>query len=140
MKWPNFDGRFLGISGFKFTFNPQREPGSRVEQVKVGGEPLQKDKIYLAASQLYLAQGFDGFVAIKEKDFIIGKSAGLTIMQAVLRVLEIPKEDLQGVPLEEGEMKTLEELGLQQHKIYQFKGVIIGLQKLNGHVYSVVEP
>lgn len=38
-------------------------------------------------------------MAIKEKDFIIGKSAGLTIMQAVLRVLEIPKEDLQGVPL-----------------------------------------
>lgn len=37
-------------------------------------------------------------------------------------------------------MKTLEDLGLQQHKIYQYKGVIIGLQKLNGHVYSVVEP
>lgn len=59
------EGRFLQVSGVQFTFNREREPGSRVGEVRVQQEgewvPLDEDRIYVVAVPDYLYGGGDGY-------------------------------------------------------------------------------
>jgi 2',3'-cyclic-nucleotide 2'-phosphodiesterase (5'-nucleotidase family) len=59
------EGRFLQVSGVRFTFNRGREPGSRVSEVRVEQDdewvPLEEDRIYVVAVPDYLYGGGDGY-------------------------------------------------------------------------------
>ncbi|MCL3881013.1 bifunctional metallophosphatase/5'-nucleotidase [Marivita sp. GX14005] len=54
-------GRFPQVAGMSFTVDPNAEPGSRVSEVMVGGEPVEMDKIYGAVSNNYVRNGGDGY-------------------------------------------------------------------------------
>ena len=49
-KWPNYDGRFLGVSGISLFFNPSKPAGQRVVHVKINNEPLDVNRKYKASS------------------------------------------------------------------------------------------
>ena len=62
-QYPKLEGRFPQVSGMKFKFHADREPGSRVEResVVVGDEAVQDDRVYTMCTKAYLAQGKDGY-------------------------------------------------------------------------------
>ncbi len=49
-------GRFPQISGISFSFDPRQPAGDRVAGVKVGGKPVEADRIYTLATVDFLAR------------------------------------------------------------------------------------
>ena len=54
-------GRFPQVAGMTFTWDPSAEPGSRVTEVTVGGEPLDEGATYGVVSNNYVRNGGDGY-------------------------------------------------------------------------------
>ncbi|HAP43247.1 MAG: multifunctional 2',3'-cyclic-nucleotide 2'-phosphodiesterase/5'-nucleotidase/3'-nucleotidase [Spirochaetes bacterium GWB1_60_80] len=61
--FPEQNGGFLHVSGLRFTFDPSRPAGSRINpaRVLVGGQPLDLNRKYLVATIDFLAVGGDGY-------------------------------------------------------------------------------
>ena len=51
------NGRFPQVSGLSFTFDPSKDAGSRIEEVSVGGAPLDLGKMYTVATNNFIAAG-----------------------------------------------------------------------------------
>ncbi|GGD01125.1 hypothetical protein GCM10011389_05510 [Pontibacillus salipaludis] len=73
-------GRFPQISGMTFTYNSDRPAGERVEDVTVGGEPLQEEVTYKLATNDFLAVGGDGYEVFKDNESF---NTGYTIYNVV---------------------------------------------------------
>ncbi|WP_299841460.1 bifunctional UDP-sugar hydrolase/5'-nucleotidase [uncultured Jannaschia sp.] len=54
-------GRFPQVAGMSYAFDPAAEPGSRVSDVMVGGEPVDPEKMYGVVSNNYVRNGGDGY-------------------------------------------------------------------------------
>lgn len=62
--YPKYDGRFPLVSGLKFTFDPAKEPGSRIVPGSVildSGEPIDLKTKYTLALKYFLMAGKDGY-------------------------------------------------------------------------------
>ncbi|KAG2442607.1 hypothetical protein HXX76_002692 [Chlamydomonas incerta] len=71
-QWPKLEGRFLQVSGVKFSFDPSKPPGSRIvpgsvfltdfdDDVDDETERLEPARTYRVTVKEYMAQGKDGF-------------------------------------------------------------------------------
>jgi 2',3'-cyclic-nucleotide 2'-phosphodiesterase (5'-nucleotidase family) len=58
---PRASGRFPHVSGMAVTFELEREPGSRITAMRIGGTPLDESKVYRVAVLDYLARGGDDY-------------------------------------------------------------------------------
>ncbi|NTX59592.1 bifunctional metallophosphatase/5'-nucleotidase [Myxococcus sp. CA051A] len=58
-------GRFLQVSGMRFTFDPRKPAGARVVDVKVHGKPLDAEATYRLATLSFLTSGKDGYDVLK---------------------------------------------------------------------------
>lgn len=58
---PGAGGRFLQVSGLKFSYNINAPRNNRVVAVFVGDKPLDKNALYSVAVNGYIASGKDGF-------------------------------------------------------------------------------
>ncbi|KAJ7093165.1 Metallo-dependent phosphatase-like protein [Mycena epipterygia] len=110
--WPAQEGRFPVISGFRVSWDSRRSPGERVlgiwllNEVEdsesghnsvsghstprlVDGAPIQRtnDKTYKMVTRQYMAEGHDGFVALKRGKHIIDDEAGSTFSTFVRKYL-----------------------------------------------------
>lgn len=67
--WENSKGRFLQVSGVKFTFDPKKQAGSRVLSASLVADgrvtPIDPKKIYRVATFAYVASGGDDFDMFK---------------------------------------------------------------------------
>lgn len=54
-------GRFPQVAGMSFVVDLSAEPGSRISDVMVGGEPIDPEATYLAVSNNYVRNGGDGY-------------------------------------------------------------------------------
>ncbi|WP_299817017.1 bifunctional metallophosphatase/5'-nucleotidase [uncultured Jannaschia sp.] len=54
-------GRFPQVAGMSFAFDPDAEPGSRISDVMVDGEPIDPEKMYGVVSNNYVRNGGDGY-------------------------------------------------------------------------------
>ncbi|KAI6713216.1 flagellar associated protein [Diplocarpon mali] len=59
--YPALEGRFPQVSNIEFEFDAKKPVGSRVNYVKVGGTPLDLDKLYVLVTRGYMGRGKDGF-------------------------------------------------------------------------------
>ena len=59
-------GRFPQVAGVTFTVDPAAEPGSRISEVMVGGEPIDPEKVYGVVSNNYVRNGGDGYAMFKD--------------------------------------------------------------------------
>ncbi|OSQ51468.1 bifunctional metallophosphatase/5'-nucleotidase [Marivita geojedonensis] len=59
-------GRFLQVSGMSFTADLTQEPGSRISDVMIGGEPLDPEKVYGVVSNNFVRNGGDGFSMFRD--------------------------------------------------------------------------
>ncbi|KDQ60604.1 hypothetical protein JAAARDRAFT_708193 [Jaapia argillacea MUCL 33604] len=108
--WPAQEGRFPVISGFRATWDSRRPPGQRVLGVwlqeearngnghkdldsghttprRVDGEAISREtsgRKYRIVTREYMAQGSDGYVALKGKKYLIDDEAG-QIMSTIVR-------------------------------------------------------
>ncbi len=77
-------GRFPQVSGLTFTFDPQRLKGNRIIEVKVGGQPLDKTRVYTVATNDYIARGGDAYTVLKQGKRIIDAAAGTLMTSHVM--------------------------------------------------------
>lgn len=63
--YPTEQGGFLQVSGMTFLFDPMKEKGNRVFDVKVGENPIDLNKEYTVAINDFLSQGGDGYTMLK---------------------------------------------------------------------------
>jgi 2',3'-cyclic-nucleotide 2'-phosphodiesterase (5'-nucleotidase family) len=61
----NAAGRFPQVSGLTFTADLMRPVGERVDNIMIGGRPLDPAASYTLATNDYMAGGGDGYVALK---------------------------------------------------------------------------
>ena len=59
-------GRFPQVAGMSFTVDASAEPGSRISEVMVGGEPIDLAATYGVASNNYVRNGGDGFAMFED--------------------------------------------------------------------------
>lgn len=72
-KYPSFDGRFMMMSGVRFTFDAKLPPGNRVllESVMVNGYPIELKRDYKVGLRDYSAKGGDGYLCLKDCPYIV---------------------------------------------------------------------
>eukprot|EP01065_Artemidia_motanka_P017831 TRINITY_DN2122_c0_g2_i2.p1 TRINITY_DN2122_c0_g2~~TRINITY_DN2122_c0_g2_i2.p1 ORF type:complete len:1087 (+),score=246.41 TRINITY_DN2122_c0_g2_i2:112-3261(+) len=71
-KFPAHEGRFLQVSGVKFTFCPDRPPGERLVDCRLEADEslIQADQKYKCVTTSYLCNGGDGFSVLKDATVI----------------------------------------------------------------------
>ncbi|TDF92800.1 bifunctional metallophosphatase/5'-nucleotidase [Paenibacillus piri] len=73
-------GRFPQVSGLTFAWNPSKPAGSRVAEVKIGGQPLDENKTYRIATNDFMAVGGDGYDMFKDKK---AYNTGITLYELI---------------------------------------------------------
>lgn len=64
--YPELAGGFPHVSGMRFVMDLTREPGSRVVDIFINGQPLDLDKQYILATVDFLAAGGDPCTMLKD--------------------------------------------------------------------------
>jgi len=99
---PGVIGAFPQVSGIEFsihnyvpyergdqyagsTYYAPANPGSRIQDVKVGGEPIDLNKIYRIATNDFTAAGGDTYLVFKDK--LASYSTGIAMEQALIDYL-----------------------------------------------------
>jgi 5'-nucleotidase len=59
-------GRFPQVSGMTFAVDLTKEPGSRISNVMIGGEPVDMAKVYGAVSNNFVRNGGDGYSMFRD--------------------------------------------------------------------------
>ncbi|MGV6848010.1 MAG: bifunctional metallophosphatase/5'-nucleotidase [Marinibacterium sp.] len=59
-------GRFPQVAGMTYVFDASKEPGSRIVEVKIGGAPLDPEKVYGVVSNNYVRNGGDGYKMFRD--------------------------------------------------------------------------
>ncbi|MEM1298550.1 MAG: 5'-nucleotidase C-terminal domain-containing protein [Pseudomonadota bacterium] len=90
-------GRFPHVSGLTLTFDPGKPSGSRIEEVKIAGTPLDVAKTYRLATNDFMGGGGDGYAMFAGKPSIIEANAAELMAAQVIRAFEtglaVPKLD-----------------------------------------------
>ncbi|XP_020897709.1 5'-nucleotidase isoform X2 [Exaiptasia diaphana] len=84
-QWPKHEGRFPQVSGMKFAFNPDCEPGHRIVEnsVVIGDSPLELKKLYTLCTKSYIAKGKDGYDVFLECKVVVDEEDGQIISTVV---------------------------------------------------------
>ena len=97
-------GRFPQVSGITFTYDPKAEPGKRIVEVKVGGQPLDCNKTYVVAINDYMGHGGDGYTMFKDAPRVISERDAHLLANVVIDYI---KKHSPVAPKVEGRIKTV---------------------------------
>ena len=61
-------GRFPQVAGMSFAVDASAEPGSRISEVMVGGEPIDLEATYSVVSNNYVRGGGDGYAMFEDAE------------------------------------------------------------------------
>ncbi|NLM12521.1 MAG: LysM peptidoglycan-binding domain-containing protein [Epulopiscium sp.] len=110
--YPELAGSFAQVAGATFTLDLNQEPGKRVTDVKINGEPLDLEKTYKVATNDFMAVGGDGYEMLKEGKLVVELSALDEILIEYIQGLE-------SIPTEVRPRMTVIEKNVQEEKIPQ---------------------
>ena len=74
---PALEGRYPQVSNIQFEYDPSAKPGSRINWVKILGQPLDEQRLYNLATRGYMGRGKDGY------DSLLVKSEGGEVEEIV---------------------------------------------------------
>lgn len=77
-------GRFPQVSGLSFTYDPKAPAGSRVLEIKVGGQPLDPEAVYTVATNDYMLGGGDGYATLGKGRIIVNASGAMLLATIVM--------------------------------------------------------
>ncbi|HIQ62279.1 MAG TPA: bifunctional metallophosphatase/5'-nucleotidase [Candidatus Avichristensenella intestinipullorum] len=100
--YPETNGGFPQVGGMTVRFDPAAEPGERIVEVLVGGEPLDPEATYKLATNDYLATGQDGYTPLGEAEVLFTMGA----MDEV--IINYLKENSPVAPEVEGRMVAID--------------------------------
>ncbi len=80
----NRAGRFPQVSGLSFTIDPKAPAGSRILDLKLGGQPIDPAKTYRIATNDFMMTGGDGYSALGRGKILIGKTDGKLMASVVM--------------------------------------------------------
>lgn len=83
-KYPALEGRFMQTSNLSFKFDPSKESGERVEDVKIGGQAIDEEETYTIATSDYIAAGKDGYDCLIGAGIIVDEENAPCLKQIVL--------------------------------------------------------
>lgn len=87
----NAAGRFPQVSGLAFTADLMRPVGQRVDNIMVGGKPLDPAASYTLATNDYMAAGGDGYVALQAGQPLLGARDGKLMANDVMAYITAQK-------------------------------------------------
>jgi len=87
----NVKGRFLQVSGMKFSYDMTKPVGSRIIDVTVNGKKLEPKNTYKVATNHFVADGGDGFSLFKDAPRVINKEVGQLMMQVAIEYIKKKK-------------------------------------------------
>jgi len=96
---PRAAGRFPQVSGITATFDLNRDPGSRITAMQVGGAPLDEGKTYRLAVVDFLARGGDDYTMFASAPHVTpDNDAPLLVTEVVgyLKRIGVAKTDVEG--------------------------------------------
>ena len=70
------------------TIDGQKNPGSRIQEIKVHGEKLDNDKFYTVASTTFIRNGGDGYTSLTRGEAIDGPDNGMLLSMIFKEHLE----------------------------------------------------
>ena len=71
-----------------FSFDARKPIGSRVEEIKVGGKPIEMSKLYRVATNDYLVTGGDGYKALTKGKVLIGTRSGTLLTDVLTKYIK----------------------------------------------------
>lgn len=75
--YPAQTGGFCQIAGMTLKFDPEKPAGSRIVEVLVAGKPIVADKLYVLATNDFMAAGGDGYVWFTQSNPVFSSGAML---------------------------------------------------------------
>jgi 2',3'-cyclic-nucleotide 2'-phosphodiesterase (5'-nucleotidase family) len=81
-------GRFPQVSGMTVTYDPTAPAGERVEEVQIGGQPLDPEATYKLATNDFMADGGDGYAMFVAAPRLIDAAAGNLMASQVIEHVE----------------------------------------------------
>jgi 5'-nucleotidase / UDP-sugar diphosphatase len=82
-KLPATAGQFPQVSGLTMRVTPSAPAGSRVSDVRIGGQPLDPARTYTVAIIDYMLSGGDQYTMLVDQPILIGPQAGDLIVSAL---------------------------------------------------------
>ncbi|KAH8280370.1 hypothetical protein KR018_003630 [Drosophila ironensis] len=75
--YPKLEGRFPQVAGISFAFDPQAEPGKRIDPqlIQVGDEYLNLEQTYKLCVKSYIYMGCDGYTMFKDTTVLMDDDA-----------------------------------------------------------------
>jgi 2',3'-cyclic-nucleotide 2'-phosphodiesterase (5'-nucleotidase family) len=83
----NKAGRFPQVSGLRLTYNPEKLAGSRVLEVRVGEQVLDRTATYRVATNDFLLKGGDGYSSLSKGKVLIDASGGTLMATTVMHYI-----------------------------------------------------
>jgi 5'-nucleotidase / UDP-sugar diphosphatase len=87
----NLTGAFPQVSGITLKADLSRPPGDRIVAMTVAGKPLDEAATYTLATTDYLANGGDGYIALKSARTLIAAEDGPLLATVVIDALSAMK-------------------------------------------------
>ncbi len=81
-------GRFPQVSGMTYVYDPTAEPGARVQEIMIGGAPLDVNKVYTLATNNYILGGGDGYAALGGGKVLVDEANGNLMANDVMNYIE----------------------------------------------------
>ncbi len=80
----NRAGRFPQVSNLSFTVDSKAAVGSRIVDLKIGGQPIDMARTYKIATNDFMVAGGDGYTALGRGKVLIGKTDGKLMASVVM--------------------------------------------------------
>jgi 2',3'-cyclic-nucleotide 2'-phosphodiesterase (5'-nucleotidase family) len=80
----NRAGRFPQVSGLTFAIDQKAAVGSRIQDLRIGGQPIDPAKTYRIATNDFMMAGGDGYAALGRGKVLIGKTDGKLMASVVM--------------------------------------------------------
>eukprot|EP01103_Thecamoeba_quadrilineata_P000643 TRINITY_DN10556_c0_g1_i1.p1 TRINITY_DN10556_c0_g1~~TRINITY_DN10556_c0_g1_i1.p1 ORF type:complete len:529 (+),score=99.65 TRINITY_DN10556_c0_g1_i1:24-1610(+) len=112
---PALEGRFLQISGGKYTFDLSRPKGKRVSHVEVNDNPIDINQMYTLVTNHYIATGADGFTMLAGNEVVVDHEQG-QVLRTLLRDYFKKLNAAQA-------WQQLGKLGIVYRALYKMRGI-----------------
>jgi 2',3'-cyclic-nucleotide 2'-phosphodiesterase (5'-nucleotidase family) len=89
---PVVAGQFPQVSGLTMRVDPQAAPGSRVSDVRIGGQPLDPASTYTVAIPDYVLHGGDDYTMFAGERVLISPEDGSTLAAALEKYITERRE------------------------------------------------
>jgi len=87
-QWQQVGGRFPQVSGLTYSFNPDRNVGSRILEIRVGGRPLDDAATYTVATNDFMLRGGDGYAMLAAGEVLVSAAGGPLMATAVIEAVQ----------------------------------------------------